>query len=473
MENNTHATQDNGRQPLNRRRFLATTTFAGAGLVLLSNEQSARLHAQSAGVPTNRASGNAINIAVVGCGAQGQILLDNIDAIVKEKAINLKLKALCDIWPYQLQSSVNRQKSRGFADFQGYRDIDEMLEKEKSLDAVFVATPDFLHAEHTNKSLKAGKHVYCEKMMANNIENARSMVRTMKETGKLLQIGHQRRSNPNYRYAYNVLLKQNKILGRIMNANAQWNRAVATDLTMPKKGALTPEELKRAGFENAHEFRNWRWFKKYSSGPISDLGAHQIDILNWVFGRPHSVIAAGGVDYYTTHEWYDNVMCIFDYKTPEGMARAYYQVLTTTSSGGGYFENFMGLEGSLKLSEQSQHIKVYAELASKDKFEALAAKKILLADTTPPAKAAKPSDGVADTRDTPPAAQFDLPSRTGAKMIHQFHVENFLKTVRGDPGVKLNCDGEHAFESEAPIFRVNEAVAAEKKLFYSDADFAV
>lgn len=472
MENNTHTTPDNT-PTLNRRRFLATSTLAGAGLVLLSKGESARLNAQSAGAASNRASGNAINIAVVGCGAQGQVLLDNIGAIFKEKAISFQLKAVCDIWPYQLKAAVNRQKSRGFTEVQGYRDIDDMLEKEKSLDAVFVATPDFLHAEHTNKALKAGKHVYCEKMMANNIENARSMVRTMKETGKLLQIGHQRRSNPNYRYAYNVLLKQNKILGRITNANAQWNRAVTPDLTMPRKDGLTPEEFKRAGYENAHEFRNWRWFKKYSSGPISDLGAHQIDILNWVFGRPHSVIAAGGVDYYTTHEWYDNVMCIFDYKTPDGVARAYYQVLTTTSSGGGYFENFMGIDGSLKLSEQSQHIKVYGEANAKEKFKAFADRKLLIKDDAPPAKSNKPSDGVADGRDSPMPDQYDLPSRLGAKMIHQFHIENFLKTVRGDPGVKLNCDAEHAFESEAPIFRVNEAVAAEKKLFYSEADFAI
>ena len=64
-----------------------------------------------------------------------------------------------------------------------------MLATEKDIDAVFVATPDFMHAPITNAALKAGKHVYCEKMMSNTIEAAASMVKTRDETGKLLQIG--------------------------------------------------------------------------------------------------------------------------------------------------------------------------------------------------------------------------------------------------------------------------------------------
>ena len=51
-----------------------------------------------------------------------------------------------------------------------------MLDKEKELDAVIIATPDFWHAQHTIDCLKAGKHVYCEKEMSNTLEGARSMV---------------------------------------------------------------------------------------------------------------------------------------------------------------------------------------------------------------------------------------------------------------------------------------------------------
>ena len=73
-----------------------------------------------------------------------------------------------------------------------------MLSDEKDLDAVIIATPDFWHAEQTIACLKAGLHVYCEKEMSNTLEGARKMVQAAKQTGKLLQIGHQRRSNPRY-----------------------------------------------------------------------------------------------------------------------------------------------------------------------------------------------------------------------------------------------------------------------------------
>ena len=150
--------------------------------------------------------------------------------------------------------------------------------------------------------LKAGLHVYCEKMMSNTIEGARSMVQTMRETGKLLQIGHQRRSNPRYLFAKQRLLDTAKICGRQTAAQAQWNRAVTEDFGWPRKFAMPADQLARYGYQDMHQFRNWRWFKALGGGPLSDLGAHQIDIFNWWFGvPPQSVMASGGVDYYKTH----------------------------------------------------------------------------------------------------------------------------------------------------------------------------
>ena len=74
--------------------------------------------------------------------------------------------------------------------------------------------------------MKPGCNVYCEKMMSNTIEGARAMVIAMEKSGKLCQIGHQRRSNPRYRYTYDQLINGKKICGQITNANAQWNRSL-------------------------------------------------------------------------------------------------------------------------------------------------------------------------------------------------------------------------------------------------------
>ena len=66
-----------------------------------------------------------------------------------------------------------------------------------------------------------------------------------RETGKLLQIGHQRRSNPRYLHCYQKLLGEAKLLGRIVTVNGQWNRAVTPDLGAPERYAIPADKLKQ------------------------------------------------------------------------------------------------------------------------------------------------------------------------------------------------------------------------------------
>jgi len=332
---------------LSRRDFLATGAKLGAAII--AAPYIARAAASGGG-------GDTLNVALIGCGEEGRVLLN-----AALKIPNIRFVAVCDIWTYNRRFGERLLKKFGH-DAKPYEDYREMLSATADLDAVIVATPDFMHAEHTNAALKAGKHVYCEKLMSNTVDGARSMVATARETGKLLQIGHQRRSNPRYIFAHDRLLGEAHILGRVTAASGQWNRAVTEDLGYPANQAVPEDVLHRYGYANMHEFRNWRWFKRYSGGVISDLGAHQIDILNWMLGaNPASVMAGGGRDYYTNHEWYDNVTAIYEYPTATGTVRATYQVETTTSAGGGYHEYFMGDEGALKMSENPKYTKLYRE----------------------------------------------------------------------------------------------------------------
>ena len=149
-----------------------------------------------------------------------------------------------------------------------YENYEDLLAKEKDLQAVFIATPDFWHAPMTNTCLKAGLHVYCEKMMSNTIEGARSMVQTMRETGKLLQIGHQRRSNPRYVFTLNRLLHDAQFCGRLTAVQGQWNRAVKEDFGWPKKFEMPASMLAKYGYKDMHQFRNWRWYKGLGGGPL-------------------------------------------------------------------------------------------------------------------------------------------------------------------------------------------------------------
>ncbi|HXQ80355.1 MAG TPA: Gfo/Idh/MocA family oxidoreductase [Opitutaceae bacterium] len=451
-----------------RRDFLATGAKLGAALF------AAPYLARSA--PAG-GGGGSLNLALIGCGEQGRVLLN-----AAFKIPDIRFRAVCDIWPYNRRYGERLLKKFGHdpVPFEDYR---EMLAATPDLDAVIVATPDFMHAEHTNAALKAGKHVYCEKLMSNTAEGARSMVRTAREAGRLLQIGHQRRSNPRYIYAHDRILREARLLGRVTNGAAQWNRAVTEDLGYPSGQGLSEAVLHKYGFANMHEFRNWRWFKRYSGGVISDLGAHQIDVFNWMLGaNPVSVIAGGGRDYYPNHEWYDNVIAIYEFPTPAGTVRSTYQVLTTTSAGGGYFEYFMGDEGSLKMSENPKYTKLYREARAPEWDEWLAKGLIVRPGSgegaplpvrpwekpRPRVPGLSSPSSVVDVRETAELSAWDMPV-TLDKPIHQPHLENFFDAIRGKTA--LHCPGEVALATAVTVLKVNEAVAARKMLAFAPEDF--
>jgi predicted dehydrogenase len=442
---------------LSRRDFLAKG--AGAGLVLGA---PGLLKAAAPGSP------ETIHVALVGFGKQGAVLFNCLKNIP-----GLHFQAVCDISNYNRQRGIGQIYAHQKSKAKGYVDIDEMLVTEKGLDAAIVATPDFWHAPHTVKCLEAGLHVYCEKMMSNTIEGARSMVKAAESTGKLCQIGHQRRSNPRYRFTLNRLLKEKKICGQIVNINGQWNRSlsasqdiggekIAANLTVPQ------DVLSKYGFRDMHQFLNWRVYRDLSGGPISDLGAHQIDVFNWFLGcAPKRVFATGGNAYFRDREQFDNVMCLLDYDTPQGEVRAFYQVLTTTSAGGGFWENFLGTDGSVKISEIASNSAIYRE-ASAPPWDDLVARNFLMRQPAPP-RPAPSADAVASYASAAPEV-FDLPGGFH-KPAHQPHLENFFDAVRGK--AKLRCDARHAFQSEAPIFWINPSARERQPIDLTPEHLAV
>jgi predicted dehydrogenase len=432
---------------LNRREFIGATAVAGAGLLL----NGCKSDSEQKTAPARSSSLNTIHIALIGYGEEGKVLLESLLNIE-----GVRVVALCDIWDYHRNEGARYLEKLG-NEVRGYENYEDMLAKEKDLQAVVIATPDFCHAPMTNTCLKAGLHVYCEKMMSNTIDGARSMVKTMGETGKLLQIGHQRRSNPRYLFTLNRLLRQAQFCGRLTAAQGQWNRAVKEDFGWPKKYEMPASLLAKYGYKDMRQFRNWRWFKGLGGGPLSDLGAHQIDIFNWWLGSPKSVIASGGLDYYKNHDWYDNAMVIYEYPLPQGVARAMYQVQTTTSAGGGYFEMFMGDEGTIKMSEDPSLCAIYREARATDvSWDDLTQKGYVRLKEASTVDAAK-----VDVRETAQLAEYEIPVFFN-KPPHQPHLENFFNTIRGT--AKLNCPGDEAFTSEYVIHRANDAVAAETRL---------
>jgi predicted dehydrogenase len=442
---------------MSRRRFLKSGALAGAGLAFGA---PSILSATARQAPSDQ-----IKVAFIGCGAQQQVLFNAMRNIP-----GIHYQAVCDIMRDRLGGAFGRIRGTFGYNPNRYDDVEEMLNKETDLDAVIVSTPDFWHARHTNWSLEAGLHVFCEKMMAHTLEEARSMVLTAERTGKLCQINHQRRSNPRYRYTVDKLINGHRLCGTINNVNGQWNRSVGASQDIQVRESIIPDKktLNKYGFANSHQFSNWRWYRDLSGGPISDLGAHQIDIFNWFLGGlPKSVMASGGRNYFTHREHSDNVMAIFEYDTPtHGSVRAFYQVLTTTSAGGGYYESFMGTEGTIQMSEQRQFTNIYRE-STAPSWNGLVNRNVVR--LTAAAVSAAAGDAVA-AYESPPLEQYDLPG-TFNKPVHQPHLENFFDSIRGL--ATLNCDARTAFETEAPIFWVNPAADSKEPIRFTDAHLRV
>ena len=141
----------------------------------------------------------------------------------------------------------------------------------------------------------------------------------------------------------------------------------------------------------------------------------------------------------------------------QGVARASYQVQTTTSAGGGYFETFMGDDGTIKMSEDPSLCAIYREArATEVSWDDLIQKGYVRAKATSAEDAAK-----VDVRETAQLAEYEIPVYFN-KPPHQPHLENFFNSIRGMG--KLNCPGDEAFSSEYTIHKANEAIAAQTRL---------
>lgn len=440
--------------PVTRRSFLSASSVLGVGLVL----GLPRLARAQSPPPSS-----VLNVAIIGAGAQGRLLIDSLVNIS-----GVRVQAVADIWKFsQLQASAKLKKAGQQPAL--YENFEDLLAKEKGLDAVVIATPDFCHAPQTEVCLRAGLHVYCESMMSHTIEGARSMVRAAEETKKLLQVGHQRRSNPRYQHTIDKLVRESRLAGRITAAAAQWNKPVPDDLSAPKSQEIPSATLQKYGYRDMHEFRNWRWFKALSGGPIQNLGVHQLDIICWVLNtRPQAMVAMGGVDYNPRNENFDNVMATYEFATKDGITRAAYQVVTTSNSGGGDFETFMGDQGTIVTSENQKLAKIYRESRAPD-WAPLVEKGWL--QEIAYAKARRTRNDAGDVQESARVAvEFAVPVIL-RKPIHQPHLENFFASIRGE--ASLACDGATALASEVAVFKINEAVAAGKKLELSPSDFTV
>lgn len=170
--------------------------------------------------------------------------------------------------------------------------LDEAL-SDSSVHAVYVATPTFLHAPQTIQSLRAGKHVLCEKPMAMNLAEARSMRAAAAESGKILGVAYYRRTYPKVQRAKQLL------------AAGAIGKPVLAELTC------------HSWLDGTESARNWLIDPaKAGGGPLYDIASHRIDVLNFLFGQPQRASGhlSNAVHHYAVE---DNATVMIDY--PDGV----------------------------------------------------------------------------------------------------------------------------------------------------------
>jgi len=498
-----------------RRTFLRSAAAAGAAAGLASCSRG-KLYPDF--VPFK--PGRDLQVALVGCGEQGNALWTAISRIQDQKLVP-HIRAVVDIDRLARRKMSGNLKENGH-EVKEYATIEEMLEGEKNLDAAIIATPDWVHHTHSILCLKAGLHVYCEKMMSNRVEWAREMVLAARETGKLLQIGHQRRSSPRYKALRDGIIGKHKGLGQITHAYGQWHRSLAASTPLqPNADDMKKADLAREfGYKDVYRLRNWRHFEEFGGGIISDLGAHQIDVFSWMFqANPKKLLVMGGVDYFTkdnprgTYELPDNVMVMYEYDLPGALtldgkprtARAYYQVLTTTSING-FHERIMGDNASIAISELPNWNQIYRETHNAEDKEYSALWQSMIDDDLiyqvpsnqlwhgrrpweskkpfgrpPPAWFKTPKEEEAarrlggayvDVRVSAAPEEYELAAQLTVP-THQPHLLNFFEAVEADDKALLNCPAETAYASTVAVLRVYDALENGGRFDFSPEDFVI
>jgi hypothetical protein len=161
---------------------------------------------------------------------------------------------------------------------------------------------------------------------------------------------------------------------------------------------------------------------------------------------------------------------VYDYDTPLGPAKAYYQTQTTNGSQG-YFENFMGDQGTLLISESEQN---YAGQVYRDPnapaWDPWIQKGYITAPRIQEVKEQSDAGAIADVRESVSPDQHTVPVVL-RDPYHQPHLQNFFDAVRGT--AKLNCPPEIAYETAVAVLKVNEAIEANSRLSFRPEDFKI
>jgi predicted dehydrogenase len=282
--------------------------------------------------------------------------------LLSNKELNFEIAAVSDLWSRRREEAAAVLKAKAGAEVALARNNDELYER-KDVDAVIISTADFQHALLLADAVRAGRDAYCEKPFAETMADARVALKAVKETGKIVQIGSQRRSGSNYIAACEYL--RSGKFGPITAVEMTWNVNQPGRWRRPKLVAAireTDTDWKRYLLNRPYEpwdprkYLEYRLFWPYSSGIPGQWMCHQIDTVHWFTGLPHprSVAANGGIYVWKDgRKNADTITAVLDYGPLDDPTSGFQVVYSSRmhNSAGGVKEYYFSNGGKLDLDK--------------------------------------------------------------------------------------------------------------------------
>jgi len=330
-----------------RREFIQKTAMGAAGLTLGAKSYSRILGAN-----------DRVRVGIVGYSDRFRgSLSPSFLGLAKE--LNFEFTALSDIWSKRREDADAFYKAKGI-NLRLARNNEELYDG-KDTDAVIISTADFQHALHCAEAVEAGRDAYVEKPFAETMADARVALKAVQKTGKIVQIGSQRRSAPNY-IAANEYINSGRF-GKIVivemtwnvNQPGRWRRPSVVPLLKESDTDWKRYQMNRppADFD-PRKYLEFRHFWPYSSGIPGQWMAHQIDTVHWFTGlaHPRSVAANGGIYLWKDGRTnFDTMTAVFDYGDPAKPDSGFQVVYSSrfTNGAGGTKELYYSNGGMMNL----------------------------------------------------------------------------------------------------------------------------
>lgn len=301
------------KEGLSRRSFIGKTAAAVTAFSIVPRHVL--------GGPKYVAPSEKINIAIVGCGGQGRTNVRSLFQFADAQIIAVADPAeFQNLDPFYFKGNAGRLPVKAEIEkyysaktpnykVADYEDFRVMLEKEKSIDAILCATPDHLHAYVCLNAMRQGKHVYCEKPLTHNVNEARLVSKVATETGVATQLGNQGHSGDGIRSTCEWIW--DGAIGDIREVHAwtaasRWNkqhlggRPPAEPVPQGLNWDLWLGPRSSRPYSSIYNPVSWRDFWDFGTAPIGDFFCHNFDPAFWALNlrEPLSIeaFAAGGVD---------------------------------------------------------------------------------------------------------------------------------------------------------------------------------